>query len=46
MAVAVIFDRKTLQKSSLAGKKKDAVQLDPKKVKMIIGRWCLTACLG
>jgi hypothetical protein len=43
--LAVLFDRKTLQKSSLAGKKKDGVQLDPKKVQMIIGMWCLTACL-
>ena len=43
--LAVLFDRKTLQKSSLAGKKKDGVQLDSKKVKMIIGMWCLTACL-
>jgi hypothetical protein len=32
-----MFDRETLQKSSLAGKKNKCEQLDPTKVQMIIG---------
>jgi hypothetical protein len=32
-----MFDRETLQKSSLAGKKNNGEQLDPTKLQMIIG---------
>jgi hypothetical protein len=35
--LAAMFDRETLQKSSLAGKKNNGEQLDPTKVQMIIG---------
>jgi DNA-binding phage protein len=36
-----MFDRETLQKSSLAGKKNNGEQLDSTKVEMIIGMWMI-----
>ena len=41
-----MFDRETLQKSSLAGNKNNGEQLDPTKVQMIIGMLMIKLMLG
>jgi hypothetical protein len=42
--LAAMFNRETLQKSSLSGKKNNGEQIDPTKVQMIIGM-LLIKCL-
>ena len=41
-----MFDRETLQKSSLAGNKNNGEQLDPTKVQMIIGMLMIKLMFG
>jgi DNA-binding phage protein len=41
-----MFDRETLQKSSLAGNKNNGEQLDPTKVLMIIGMLMIKLMFG
>jgi DNA-binding phage protein len=41
-----MFDRETLQKSSLAGKKNNGEQLDPTKLQMIIGMLMIKLMFG